>query len=137
MRRESFLALLAAVSFVVAAYSWHLSKVASAEVAALRLNIETLQRQSLAQPSTVSNNATMEGSTVNVGGDSVKREWLQQLPELRTSELSFLLDVTNETITNRIQRDENGAMWFPHAGERYPVRPEGNTFIYGNPFAEP
>jgi cell division protein FtsL len=77
---------------------------------------------------------TSQGGSVNLGSDWSRRQELKKYPKLRTSDLAFLLGVTNETVTNNIEDDGKGGLVYTYKGERHAVEKYRNTFLIENPF---
>lgn len=85
---------------------------------------------------TSTNTTTSAGGSVILGEDEARRERLKAEPELKTSDLAFILGVTNDAITKRIETAEDGTKWFPYGREAYRVVKFQNTYKIKNPFAE-
>lgn len=81
----------------------------------------------------ITSTTTSAGGSVILGEDATRRELLKNQEELKTSELAFLLGVTNDAITKQIKTTEEGKQWFLHGSEAYPVRKFQNTYKIRNP----
>lgn len=82
---------------------------------------------------TTTTTTTSKGGSVILGEDEGRRERLKTEPELKTSDLAFLLGVTNDAITKRIETLADGTKWFSFGEKRYPVHKFQNTYLIGNP----
>jgi hypothetical protein len=96
------------------------------------LELQMKVKETVAIPAGI--NTTSQGGSVNLGSDWSRRQELKKYPKLRTSDLAFLLGVTNETVTNNIEDDGKGGLVYTYKGERHAVEKYRNTFLIENPF---